>query len=82
MRHETLFDAGKLIVVEANIVGPRGTTTARMLLDTGATMTTVSPELLGLVGYSPRDGARRTSVHSRSPTTSSTRSAPPKGASS
>ncbi len=64
MRHETFFEAGKLIVVEASIVGPRGTTTARMLLDTGAAMTTVSPELLDLVGYSPRDGARRTRVHS------------------
>ena len=64
MKHETFFDAGELIVVQATIVGPRGTTTGRMLLDTGATMTTVSPEIVDLVGYSPRDGARRTRVHS------------------
>jgi predicted aspartyl protease len=64
MRYETIFDAGKLIVVQATIVGPRGTTIARMLLDTGATMTTVSPDLLDLVGYNPRDGVRRTRVQS------------------
>ncbi len=64
MRHETVFTAGELIVVEATIVGPRGTATARMLLDTGATLTTLSPEILDLVGYSPRDGGRRTRVHS------------------
>ena len=64
MRHETRFSTGKLIVIPATIEGPRGTTVARMLLDTGATMTTVSPEMLDLVGYSPRDGGLRTRVHS------------------
>jgi hypothetical protein len=49
MRHETFFDAGKLIVVQSTIVGPRGTTTARMLLDTRATMTTVSPEIIAML---------------------------------
>ena len=64
MRHETKFGTGNLIVVLATIEGPRGTTLARMLLDTGSTLTTLSPDMLDLVGYSPRDGGRRTRVHS------------------
>jgi predicted aspartyl protease len=64
MRHETRFVAGGLIIVETTIAGPRGTVPTRMLLDTGALMTTVTPEILDLVGYSPRDAIRPTRVHS------------------
>lgn len=37
--------------------------TARLVLDTGAAYTTVIPELASDLGYSARDGIRRTRVH-------------------
>lgn len=52
----------KLILVEAYVKGPRGTASGRFALDTGSSMTTVTPELLDLVGYSARDGIRSTHV--------------------
>ncbi len=64
MRHETHYVSRELIVVKATIAGPRATTQVRMLVDTGALMTTINPEVLDLIGYSPRDALRRTKVHS------------------
>jgi predicted aspartyl protease len=64
MKLETLYIPGELLVVAATIHGPRGRAPARMLVDTGALMTTLSPEVISLVGYSVRDAARITSVHS------------------
>lgn len=61
---ETQFEpGGELIVVEASITGPRGSSGGRLVVDTGAVMTTLTPEFADLVGYSPRDGIRRTRVH-------------------
>ena len=54
---------GDLIIVEATVTGPCGTTPGRFVLDTGATMTTMIPELADSIGYSPRDGFKRTRVH-------------------
>ena len=52
-----------LIIVEALVTGPRGTFTGRFVLDTGAAATTMARERAELIGYSPRDGFRRTKVH-------------------
>jgi predicted aspartyl protease len=53
---------GDLIIVGCVVAGPRGTTTGCFVLDTGAVMTTMSPEFADLVGYSARDGIRRARV--------------------
>jgi len=52
-----------LIIVETLVTGPRGTVTGRFVLDTGAAATTMTPERAHLIGYGPRDGFRRTKVH-------------------
>lgn len=54
---------GDLIIVEAIVTGPRGRVTGRFVLDTGAVLTTMIPELADPIGYSARDGFRRTRVH-------------------
>lgn len=65
IKYETPFilDA-ELMLVTATLVGPRGESTARFVLDTGAAMTTVVPELADELGYSARDARRRTRVRS------------------
>jgi clan AA aspartic protease (TIGR02281 family) len=63
MRLETpfvLYD--DLIIVDVRVAGPRGGRTGRFVLDTGAVATTMVPELAESIGYSPRDGLRRTQV--------------------
>ena len=45
------------------MTGSRGTFTGRFVLDTGAAATTMAHERAELIGYSPRDGFRRTKVH-------------------
>jgi predicted aspartyl protease len=54
---------GDLIIVETFVAGPRGRLPGRFVLDTGAVFTTMIPELADLIGYSPRDGVKRTRVH-------------------
>lgn len=62
-RLETPFTtAGDLIIIECIVTGPRGTTSGRFVLDTGAVMTTMSPELADLIGYSARYGMKRARV--------------------
>ena len=56
------FD-GDLIIVDALVTGPRATATGRFVLDTGAVLTTMIPELADLIGYSARDGFKRAKVH-------------------
>jgi predicted aspartyl protease len=63
MRHETHYVSSELIIVKATIAGPRATTQVRMLVDTGALMTTLNPEVLDRP-MCPRDARRRTKVHS------------------
>jgi predicted aspartyl protease len=62
-RLETPFVTdGELIIVEAFLTGPMRTGVGRFVLDTGAVFTTMTPELAELIGYSARDGVRRTRV--------------------
>lgn len=42
-------------MVEALIVGPQSSVTAKLAFDTGAMATTISPELALIAGYSRRD---------------------------
>ena len=53
---------GDLIIVEAFLTGPRRTTRGSFVLDTGAAFTTMTPEIADLIGYSARDGVKRTRV--------------------
>ena len=46
-----------LILVEAEVSGPTGTVNAALVLDTGATTTTINRSLLRSIGYDP-DGDR------------------------
>lgn len=63
-RLETPFVTyGDLIIVEALVTGPRGRLPGRFVLDTGAVLTPMIPELADLIGYSPRDGVKRARVH-------------------
>ena len=55
--------SGDLIIVEALVTGPGGTLSGRFVLDTGAAVTTMTHELAESLGYSHRDGFRRTKVH-------------------
>jgi clan AA aspartic protease (TIGR02281 family) len=52
-----------LIIVEALVTGPHGTLSGQFVLDTGAAATTMTHELADSLGYGPRDGFRRTKVH-------------------
>ena len=54
---------GDLIIVEIIVTGPRGRAPGRFVLDTGAASTTMIPELVESIGYSPRDGFKRARVH-------------------
>jgi predicted aspartyl protease len=63
MRHETRFVTdGELLIIRGRITGPLGTSIGRFVLDTGAVFTTITPEMVDLVGYGVRDGTRRTRV--------------------
>jgi clan AA aspartic protease (TIGR02281 family) len=63
-KYETPFAIrDELILVEALVTGPRTVVAARLVLDTGAVFTTITPELAAEIGYSVRDGIRRTRVH-------------------
>jgi clan AA aspartic protease (TIGR02281 family) len=54
----------ELIIVEAAVVGPTGRTTeARLVLDTGAAATTLTPRVIEKVGYTRRDGFKKAKVH-------------------
>jgi hypothetical protein len=52
------------IAVEGRARGPRGVTPVRLLVDTGASITTLTPHVLDVIGYSPRDGSRISSIRS------------------
>src|SRR5689334_12328606 len=61
---EPCFRKRDLIIVEAKIAGPRGSTSTRLVLDTGAEATTLTPAVIEEIGYSPRDGHKLSRVHS------------------
>jgi len=52
----------ELIIVEAEVVGPAGATSARLVLDTGAAATTLVPEMIKRVGYTQRDAFKKATV--------------------
>ena len=54
---------GELMIVEAELRGPRSTLPARLVLDTGAAATTLIPEFIEDLGYSARDGVRPKRMH-------------------
>lgn len=61
----TTFDAtADLIIVEAQVWGPLGQTSLRLVLDTGSTETLLVPDVVDDLGYSPRDGDVVTGVYS------------------
>lgn len=51
------------MVVEAEIVGPTRSWPARLVVDTGAAATTLTPQVVAKIGYSRRDGYRKARVH-------------------
>ena len=54
----------ELILVEAEVVGPTGRTTeARLVLDTGAAATTLTPRVIEKIGYTRGDGFKKAKVH-------------------
>lgn len=55
---------GELIVVEVRLRGPRSESVRNLVLDTGAAATTLIPEVIDDLGYSARDGNKRSRVHS------------------
>lgn len=57
----------ELIVVEAEVVGPARTWSSRLVLDTGAAATTLTPQVVEKIGYSERDGYKKAKVPSWSP---------------
>jgi predicted aspartyl protease len=54
----------ELIIVEAEITGPHGSTNRRLVFDTGAEATTLIPEVIEEIGYGPRDGHKLSKVRS------------------
>jgi hypothetical protein len=53
MRSETSFDLdGDLIVVDALVSGPAGRASIKLVLDTGAVLTTLVPSVAQSIGYS------------------------------
>ena len=54
----------ELVLVEATVVGRAGRTTeARLVFDTGAAATTLTPKLVARIGYSRKDGYKDAKVH-------------------
>src|SRR5262245_14286351 len=54
----------ELIIVDAEVAGRAGRTTgARLVLDTGAAATTLTPDVIKAVGYSRRDAYKGSTVH-------------------
>ncbi len=54
----------ELILVEAEVVGRAGRTAeARLVVDTGAAATTLTPKLVERIGYSRKDGYKDAKVH-------------------
>ena len=56
MKSETSFDLdGDLIVIDATVVGPSGQARVRLVLDTGAVLTTLIPTIAASIGYTSAD---------------------------
>jgi predicted aspartyl protease len=65
MRSETSFEFhGDLIIVEALAAGPNGRAVVHLVLDTGAVLTTLVPELAESIGSTSSDRVARSIVRS------------------
>ena len=53
----------ELILVDAEVVGPASTADVRLVLDTGAAVTTLVPDVIKTIGYTERDGYMKAKVH-------------------
>ena len=63
MRSESSFEIdGDLIVIDAIVAGPTGHDRAQLVLDTGAALTTLVPEIAEAVGYTAADRVARSVV--------------------
>jgi clan AA aspartic protease (TIGR02281 family) len=51
------------VVVDATVTGPAGKCDVKLVLDTGASATTLIPEVASKIGYGPQDGYRDATVH-------------------
>jgi hypothetical protein len=61
MKSETSFDLdGDLIVVDAVVVGPTGHANVQLVVDTGATLSTLIPSVAQVIGYSAAASIRST----------------------
>lgn len=65
MRSGTSFDVdGDLIFVVAVVVGPRGQAEVRLVLDTGAVLTTLVPRIAESIGYTSAARVARSIIRS------------------
>jgi clan AA aspartic protease (TIGR02281 family) len=65
MRSESSFEIdGDLIIIESTIAGPNGYAVARLVLDTGAALTTLAPGLAEAIGYTSAHRVARSVVRS------------------
>jgi clan AA aspartic protease (TIGR02281 family) len=54
----------ELILVDAEVAGPTGRTVeVRLVLDTGAAATTLTPQVVEKIGYTRRGGFKKAKVH-------------------
>jgi predicted aspartyl protease len=61
MKSETSFELdGDLILVAAVVTGPTGRAIVRLVLDTGAVLTTLVPSIAAAIGYSAAASLRST----------------------
>ncbi len=63
-RSETFFaDVDRdLIIIHVVVTGPKRRANGRFVLDTGAAVTTMTPQMAAMIGYGARDSHRRTRV--------------------
>jgi predicted aspartyl protease len=65
MRSETSFDLdGDLIIVDAVVVGPSRQADVRLVLDTGAVLTTLVPRIAESIGYTSAARVARSVIRS------------------
>jgi clan AA aspartic protease (TIGR02281 family) len=53
----------ELILVDAEVTGPDRTLNARLVLDTGAAATTLTPHIVDKIGYSRRNAYQKAKIH-------------------
>jgi len=65
MRSETSFDLdGDLLLVDAIVAGPIGQAEVRLVIDTGAVLTTIVPRIADSIGYTSAARVARSIIRS------------------